>query len=420
MKSVEKLFLGILLAALGVFIIYQSFYYHLIEIFMIFGVILLIIGLYFLVLVFLDNYKDTKPKGIKSNDSTPDYKTFSNATFNKNSKITKKGGKKIADKVKKVPNSKTPNELLKKPASKAKTTDKNLNFTPNYERPVKVSRKPLKKSDLIDVSNAPDISKIPKVNKSKEIFEALASDDFIVPEHNIEDSDDFIKSENNVENDKTLNTESQKSEKPNFNLTDSSNNSEIYNELDKVAVNSEEDSVALSSKEDSVAINSEKDNVAENSENTVLFDDLKSCVLTPDGVTSSKQAFEQMVNNAKDEILLETSSIKDIVKDFSSVFSGLNVKIIIQELDIKDMSIMFFVNSLLKQGVHIRVLPFINTTNLIVDEKNALIVSKNEVENEVEVGAVYNKIKDVLEVKDTFEKSWELATDFDLDISSSK
>lgn len=389
MKSAGKLFLSILLAALGIFIIYLSLYHRLIEIFILVGIILFIIGLYFSLVIFLDNYKDNKPKRIKSIDSVPNYKTFSKNVSSKNSKINKKGSKKIVNKVKNTSKAKNPNELLKKPNSKVKSTSKKLKFTPNYERPVKVCRKPLRKSDLIDVSNAPDISKIPKISKSKEIFEALASEEFIEPEHNIE-------------NHKIPNRDTKQSQKPNFNPSNSTSSSEIDHKT-----SSSEIDVKTSSSE----IDDKIKNEPEKSQNTVSFSDLKNSVLTPDGITSSKKAFEQLINSAKTEILLETSSINDIDKKFFSRVSGLNVRIIIQEFDMEDMSIMLSVDSLLEQGVYIRVLPFVNTTNLIVDEKNALIVSENEIEEEIEVGAVYDEIKDVLEIKDTFEKSWDLATD---------
>lgn len=391
MEGVGKLFFGILLATLGVFVVYQSFYHHLIEIFVLFGVILFIIGIYFLVLVFLDNSADKKPKRIKSIDSVPNYKIFSNGVFNKNSKINKKESKKIIDKVKNVPKSKKQkNEVLKKPSSKAKNTDKKLTFTPNYERPAKVNRKPLKKSDLVDVSNAPDISKIPKVSKSKEIFEALASDDFIETEHNLEN------------NNTPKSQESPKSKSSISNSDKNDHNNKEFNKNDEInEVNNKNDEI------------NEVNNVAEKSENTIPFTDLKSLVLTSDGVKSSKQAFEQLIDNAKTEILLETSSLNDISENFSSKVPGLNVRILIQEFDIENVSIMVLVNSLIEQGAYIRVLPVVNTTNLIVDEKNALIISENEIEEELEVGAIYDEIKDILEIKDTFEKSWELATDID-------
>ncbi|MDR2966807.1 MAG: hypothetical protein LBU74_02525 [Methanobacteriaceae archaeon] len=368
MKNVEKQVVGIFLAVLGAFVIYLSFFHRLIEIFIVFGAILFIIGLYLLSDVFLKNSKANKSKKLKSNDLAPNAKTFSKTSSNKNSKINKKEGEKIVNKVKNVSKSKNPNEMLKKPSSKTKDTGKNFEFTPSYERPVKVRRKPLKKSDLLDISNAPDISKIPKIDKSKEIFEALANDDFIEPEHN-------------TKNKKIPSIKVPESQNQNLNPS-KSNSSEINN--------------------------------VSSSQNIAANDNIKSCVLTPNGVVSSKQAYEQLINNAKSEILIETPLIKDINNLLSSKVVDLNVRIIIQEFDIEDSSIMSFAESFIEQGAHIKVLPFVNTTNVIVDEKNALIVSKNKVEEELEVGAVYDDKNEILEIKDTFEKSWELATDFNI------
>ncbi|MCL2116488.1 MAG: hypothetical protein FWH29_09725 [Methanobrevibacter sp.] len=378
MKNVEKQFLGIFLVVLGAFVSYLSFFYHLIEIFIIFGVILFIIGLYFLFVVFLDKSKAKKSKGHKpvnplSNDKkvlkTNSNKVKSNKAnsnkvkSNKHPHKIKKGGNKIINKVKKVQKTKNPNEVLKKPNSNVKDTSKTFEFTPNYERPVKVSRKPIKKSDLVDVSNVPDISKIPKVNKSKEIFEALAHDDFIEPEHN-------------VGNNKIPCIKAPDSQSPN------SNSSKVDNEA--------------------------------NPQDTISFDNMKSFVLTPDGAASSKQVSEQLISNAKTEILIETPSIKDVNEFLSSKDLDFNVRIIIQEFDIKDQSIISLVQPFIEKGVLIKVLPFVNTTNLIVDGKSALIISKNKTEEELEVGALYDEMKEIVEIRDTFEKSWELANDFDI------
>ena len=397
MKDIEKLFLGILLVALGVFVIYQSFYYHLIEIFTASGIVLLIIGLYFLsfrffdnsdgIFVFLNKYNDNKSRKIKSTGSVHNHDNFPNSFFTKSSKISNEGGK-IIDKVKITSKSKNPNEVLKKPISKAKNTDKKFKFVPHYERPEKIIRKPLKRSDLVDVSNAPDISKIPKVDKSKEIFEALASDDFVEPEHGVGDSglvsDDFVEPEHNEGNSNVSSVKVQKSQKSDSDFSNSNNN-ESHNK---------------------------DNNMSGKSQDTVPLDDLDSYVLTSEGVLSSKQIFERLLNNAKTEILLETSSIKEIAKELSSIVQGLNVRIIIQEHDLEDTSIEVLANSFLEKGVHIKVLPFINTTSLIVDEETALFVSENEVEEQIKVGALYDETRDVLDVKNIFEESWSLAADF--------
>jgi len=375
MKSIGKQILGIFLAVLGAFIIYLSIDKHLIEIFLISGAILFIIGLCFFIAGVLSHFKEKKSKRNKSIDSVSNNKTLSKGASKKNSRANKKGGKKIVDKVKNSKKSSNPNEVLKKPSSKSNNSTKELEFTPKYERPVQVSRKPIKKSVLDDVSDAPDVSEITPVDKSQEIFDALANDEFIEPEH-----------------------------------------SEGRKEIPQIKVPNSQKSNANSKKSNISPSqpNEDKDNnIAEIEEDKITLDDLKNCVLTSEGETCYKQAFELLVDNAKTEILLETASIKDLNKDFSSKISSLNVRLIVQEFDIKDESVMVIANSYKEQGAHIKILPFVSATNLIVDGQNALIVSNNEVDDELEFGAIYDEMKEILEIRNSFEKSWDVATDFD-------
>lgn len=367
MKSIGKQFLGIFLAVLGAFVVYISLDKHLIDIFLIGGAILVIIGLIIFVSGVLSHFKEKKSRRNKSVNSLANNKGLSKDSSKKNSRLKKKEGKKIVDKVKNAKKSKNPNEILKKPSSEENNIDKDLEFTPKYERPVQVTRKPIKKSDLVDVSDAPDVSEIPKVDKSQEIFEALSNDEFIEPEHN-----------------------KGSKETPDVKVSDSQK-----------------------SDDDSLKSGSEKDDNVEIEENKVSLNDLKNCLLTSDGDGCSKQAFDLLIENAKTEILLETSSIKELDKNFSSKISSLNVRIIVQEFDINDESKMNLFNSFKEQGAIIKVLPLVNTTNLIVDGENALIVSKNDIENEAELGAIYDEMKEILEIRNSFDKSWEVASYID-------
>jgi hypothetical protein len=331
------------------------------------GVVLLIIGLCFFIAGILSHFKDKKSKRKKSVDSLSNNQTLSKDASKKNSRMNKKGGKKIVDKVKNANKSKNPNEVLKKHPSKTENSGKELEFTPKYERPRIVTRKPIKKSDLVDVTNVPDVSNIQGTDKSQEIYEALSTNDFIETEH-----------------------------------------SSGGKKIPEIKVHAKQKSNV-----NPPVSTSNQDDIAITSENKVSLDDLKNSVLTSDGEAGSKQAFELLVESAQNEILLETSSIKELDKSFSSKISSLNVRIIVQEFDNKDESIMLLVNSFKEQGANIKVLPSVNTTNLIVDGKNALIVSKNEIESGLELGAIYDETKEILEIRKSFDNSWEIAADID-------
>ncbi len=114
----------------------------------------------------------------------------------------------------------------------------------------------------------------------------------------------------------------------------------------------------------------------------------------------------------KKEMSLKIDSINDIDDDkFLSKLSSLDVRIIIKEFDIKNMSHVLLITSLLEQGVEIKTLPSIDTINLIADESNALIIYNNDFKNDLDVGAVYNDSKSISNIKSMFDKSWKIAND---------
>lgn len=411
MASLAKFFGGILLIAAGIAIIYESNYYHLIELITIVGVIIVIIGAYLLILSLLEKNKSSDIQNYKKDlDNNSKAKKLDSGLESKNSDLTKDrnltnpklnslDAKKITDKVKDVSKTKDPKSVLKPMMPKANKNVKRFRFTPNYEKPMKVNRRPQKRNkskvDINTILNTNEVKDnlgnldIPS-EKSERIAIALASDDFIKPIH----------------------TESKQILAPNV-----SKSNEL--DLDKF-------------KEDRINTDEDKEFTTDDFENDELLDQnigsqeitslsskepskfLTSYVVCSKGTMTSKEAFDELANNVKAEMSLELASIKDMTNEFLSKISSLNARVIIQEFDIKDMSYILLITSLLEQGVKIRTLPLINTINLIADDSHALIISENDSLNDLDIGAVYNDSRSVSNIKSMFEKSWNIANDLDI------
>lgn len=403
MANIVKIFGGLVLVAAGIIIIYESYVFHLIDIFTIFGIILFIIGTYLLILSFFERGNVSKLKDFQKNlnneskgltlDGNLKNKNnikSKNNSLNKNIKKTglsdslgnsltnnKLGSidtNKIKDKVKNTSKRKNPKSVLKPINPKSNENNKKLRFTPNYEKPMKVTRRPQKKNKKVlmnDKNNhiQPDNENLNTdgMKKSDAIVKALASDDFIRPVHN---ESSYTNLDDNINNDNINEIED------NFNIND--------NDINKIPF--------------------------EDDKNSSKF--LRSYVICSKGAMNSKDAFEELAKHAKKEISLKIDSINDIDDDkFLSKLSSLDVRIIIKEFDIKNMSHVLLITSLLEQGVEIKTLPSIDTINLVADESNALIIYNNDSKNDLDVGAVYNDLKSISNIKSMFDKSWKIADD---------
>lgn len=410
MANIVKIFGGLVLVAAGIIIIYESYVFHLIDIFTIFGIILFIIGTYLLILSFFERGNVSKLKDFQKNlnneskgltlDGNLKNKNnikSKNNSLNKNIKKTglsdslgnsltnnKLGSidtNKIKDKVKNTSKRKNSKSVLKPINPKSNENNKKLRFTPNYEKPMKVTRRPQKKNKKVlmnDKNNhiQPDNENLNTdgMKKSDAIVKALASDDFIRPVHN---ESSYTNLDDNINNDNINKIKDNINEiEDNFNIND--------NDINKIPF--------------------------EDDKNSSKF--LRSYVICSKGAMNSKDAFEELAKHAKKEISLKIDSINDIDDDkFLSKLSSLDVRIIIKEFDIKNMSHVLLITSLLEQGVEIKTLPSIDTINLVADESNALIIYNNDSKNDLDVGAVYNDLKSISNIKSMFDKSWKIADD---------
>jgi len=400
--SLAKMFGGILLIAAGIAIIYESSILHLIEFFTIIGVISIIIGAFLLLLLIFERNASSKPKnpklipkgnsnakrknvGLESRKNKPNKGNIANLT---NSIDTKK----FADKVRDISKNNDPRDIFQPNISAANENTKKYNFTPNYEKPVKVTRRPKKRNQSnlnnINISSTGGNNEISELNnlnnppeaKSEKITRALSSDDFIEPIHNGSKSNP---TPNNKDGQDTPNNISEKGFNTNTN--------------------------------DNVEEKNLNNNINDSLNNNKSSKFLSSFVVCSKGTMTSKEAFDELSKSAKSKISLEMASIKDMAEDFLSKISHLDTRMIIQEFDIKDKEYILLITSLIEQGVEIRTLPIINTINLISDDSHALIISENDSPDNLDIGAVYNDSKSISNVKSMFEMSWGIANDLDID-----
>ncbi|MDR0911252.1 MAG: hypothetical protein LBM96_01455 [Methanobrevibacter sp.] len=240
--------------------------------------------------------------------------------------------------------------------------DKELPLQPHYNRPVPIIRRPSKRK-----------TSLPEVDKSQ-VHKKL----------------------------KTLQT----------------NNNNISDGLNKNVVNDTESKnenilKKLQSNENKESIG----NLTEFTPEKLDFNAEESFVFCENKVLSSFEAFDYIAGHANNELLIETNSLKYMSEKFLSFLSSLDVKILVQSFDFKDMSYIILLSSLIEQGAEIRILSVVNTTNIIADNNYALIISKNKTIGDLDVGALYMDNKSISNIKKSFKKSWESAKVLEINLA---
>jgi hypothetical protein len=298
--------------------------------------------------------------------------------------------------------------VLKVQNPTSKFTDKTYQFTPNYERPLKITRKPTKKegrsNGLLNISN------IPKSKKSEKIEEVLAENG-----HNSDsvvyntDFEDFVNEDHSRElpnndedygfyNDNPLN-EANIYGSP-FEL---SNLTDLPENQDKVVSPNTIPDTITPIKEDEIEID------PNNPESLPIPKLLRSYVISSNGRISTQEAFDKLSANAVNEICLITSSLKDLSHEFLENISNIPTKIIIEDIDTADLSEALILNSIVKKNVEIRTMPKLDTINLIIDDDYALIVSDSEEDKRFQYGAVYTDKTSIDDIRNMFDSTWNIA-----------
>ena len=371
---------GIILFVIGVVISYAVLAYNLMDVLMMVGFLISIVGVILIISYFVDSSAEKTTNLIKeflnSSDNRSSSVNFSkrksHSDFNNNGPLIMRPENDDYDYGKNIDESglweyyesednanKTSKEFFAVPdvdeskavlrvvdrEEKDLDLDKELNFTPSYEKPIKVTRKPKKRLTPI-YEEVPSVEE--SVDKTEEIKKALSQEEL----------------------------------EPEVPLTNVSNARDI--EID---------------------IN--------NPERLPVPDSLKGNVLLGNDLLSSNDAFEHLAVGVNKEIMLEIPSLNNLSDRFLSHVPTIYSRVIIDEFDLSDISYTVLIASLLKQGVHIKTVPKVHTVNLITDDSHAMIISDGYTTGSSEYGAVYDDRASISNIRSDFERTWNIASSLD-------
>ncbi len=378
MGNTIKLVSGFILFVVGILIAYETSVYNLIDILLLVGLFISIIGVILIVSYFVDSNADRTTNMIKefleskevnspsfgglerksSNDSGPlkvrkdydDYGEYNDLDYDE--LIIEEYPDFSSEGYIEESFDENPKAVLNVVNREEKEVDldKQLVFTPNYGRPLKVTRVPKKRQNEYLSEEIPPF--VIENDKSDEIQKALLED--ATPSEPVIATQQFV-------------------------------SPEVPEREIKIDVN--------------------------NPESLPVPKSLNSYVICNEGLITSQEAFDKLANYVNKEIMLEIPSLNDLSDRFLSHVPSIYSRVIIDEFDISDMSYMFLITSLLKQGVHIKTVPKVHTVNLITDDSHAMIISEGQ--NDFEYGAVYEDRNSISNIRADFEKTWSLAANLD-------
>ncbi len=429
MDEMNQIFKGILLAAIGLIVIYESVIYSLLDIILLLGLLMLFIGIIMLISIFLpkgsnQNELITKTKhslSNKKNNLTSETRSIASlddsynnesifTTINKqfaerftnpeyNSKAVLRSNPQVWDEpsynYEELEEDSNSRNISLSPSKQNKSRKNNLNkigmipkgykkhppvrqfnFTPNYEKPMKVTRKPKRREVPLNYENV-----------ETPVYQEPIPET-ITPV--------YAEEYENIYNEETSTQPSIVSNVNNHKIND-----DTYNVIPK-NTKSTELSDFITEKNQKI----EKTKHSKVKKGSRLR---KSYVICNQGIMTSENAFELIGKHAKSEIFLEVPSLKELNSSFLANICKLNTKLIIQEFNLKDTSYILLISALIEDGVKVKLLPIVNTFNLISDDSYALIISNGENQIDFDYGAVYTDIQSINLVKDNFNKSWDLA-----------
>ncbi len=373
MGNTIKLVSGFILFVIGILIAYETSVYNLLDLLLIVGLVISIVGIILIISYFVDYNADRTTNMLKdflkSNEiNTPSFnglekKSRNNAPLRLNRDFNEYDDTSYDDLVLDDYENSDTSQFLREDYDDSKYVlnavpeeevnvefDKQLNFKPRYEKPLKVTRVPKKREEDYFVEEIPQFSEAN--DKSDDIIRVLKEDP-IIPEHNLQQT----KPVQEVQEPRDI----------------------------KIDIN--------------------------NPESLPVPKLLKSYVISDSGLITSQEALDYLAINVNKEIMLEIPSLNDLSDRFLSHVPTIYSRVIIDEFDVSDMSYMFLVSSLLKQGVHIKTVPKVHTVNLITDDSHAMIISEGQ--NDFEYGAIYDDRSSISNIRANFEKTWDIASNLD-------
>ncbi|WP_407423294.1 hypothetical protein [Methanobrevibacter sp.] len=376
MGNTLKLVSGFILFVVGILIAYETSVYNLLDILLIVGLIIAIVGIIMIISYFVDSNADKTTNAIKDFINSKDFNSAALGRFERKSnnrhqtlhvrnefnEYDDTGYDELVLEDYQEPSVRdyyddsfedNPKAVLNVVNGEEvdHNFDRQLTFTPNYDKPLKVTRTPKKRKEDYFTTDVPEF--VVETDKSDKIKKALSQEtpsEEIVVEHPTP-----VAQETNAPRDI------------------------------KIDIN--------------------------DPESLPIPKDLNSYVIHNDGLVTSQDAFDQLAVNINKEIMLEIPSLNDLSDRFLSHVPTIYSRVIIDEFDLSDMSYMFLISSLLKQGVHIRTVPKVHTVNLITDDSHAMIISDSQ--NGVEYGAIYDDRSSISSIRADFEKTWDIASSLD-------
>ena len=377
MGNTIKLISGFILFVIGVLIAYETSVYKLLDFLIVVGLIISIIGVIMIVSYFVDSNADRTTNLIKefleSKESNLSSSEMKSDNANRPLKIRRdyndyEDDLEYEDLVIEDYPDATPGEYYEDPfADNPKAVlnvvqreerdidlDRQLVFTPNYGKPIKVTRTPKRRQTDYIVEEIPPF--VVEQDKSAEIKRALEEPAPVVNE--VVDTQTLVAPE------------------------------------------------VAETRDIKIDIN--------DPESLPVPKLLKSYVVCNGGLVTSQEAFDQLAAHVNKEIMLEIPSLTDLSDGFLSHVPTIYSRVIIDEFDVSDMSYMFLISSLLKQGVHIKTVPKVHTVNLITDDSYAMIISDGQ--NDIEYGAVFDDRTSISNIRADFERTWNIASSLDENI----
>ena len=380
MGNTLKFVSGIILFVIGVVISYEVIAYNLIDVLLMVGFLISIVGIILIISYFVDSNAEKTSKLVKDFLNSADIDTSSinlpkrnnKSNFDNNGPLIMRAdnddydyGKDIEDSglweyyESEQEDSISPKEFFETPdideskavlrvvnqEEKEVDFDKELDFTPVYEKPIKVTRKPKKRSTNPIYTDVPVIDETTDI--TEEIKRALSQ-----PEVNVEST--------------------------------------------------------TQPRDIEIDIN--------NPERLPVPESLKGNVLIGNELIASNDAFEQLAVGVNKEIMLEVPSLNNLSDRFLSHVPTIYSRVIIDEFDLSDISYTVLIASLLKQGVHIKTVPKVHAINLITDDTHAMIISDGYTVGSSEYGAIYDDRTSISNIRADFEKTWDIATNLDENI----
>ena len=333
-----KLVSGFILFVVGVLIAYETSVYNLIDILLFVGFIIAIVGIILIISHFVDSNADKTTNAIKE---FIDSRDFNSSALNRFEGKSKKSNQPLSlrrefneyedtdyDELILEDYDESPSDYFERSGEynpkavlnvvdreEKQVADRQLDFTPTYEKPIKVTRAPKKREEDYFVDDVPEF--VVETDKSEEIRRALSQ----------EPIEPVIETKQPVQ--------------------------ELQKPRDiKIDINDPESLPVPKS--------------------------LNSYIISDAGLVTSQDAFDQLAIHVNKEIMLEIPSLNDLSDRFLSHVPTIYSRVIIDEFDISDMSYTFLISSLLKQGVHIKTVPKVHTINLITDDSHAMIISDGQ------------------------------------------